>query len=160
MTASRTPPLNEHDIQRYWSKVQKAGPDDCWIWIGTRHRTGYGIFTVRKKMYGPHRIALILDGRPQPPPPHQFALHGDCSNRLCVNPAHLRWGSNAENMADMVRLGRSLKGERGKKAVLTERDVRAIRASSLQLVDLAKMYGVQKAAIWKVRQRVTWRHVH
>src|SRR5207302_1569460 len=33
-------------IDRFWSKVHRGGPQDCWIWTGGRNRSGYGLFAL------------------------------------------------------------------------------------------------------------------
>jgi len=38
--------LTEKDKQRYWSKVDVRGLDECWPWIGLITRKGYGFFSV------------------------------------------------------------------------------------------------------------------
>ena len=32
------------EIERFWAKVDKRGPDDCWEWTGRRYEHGYGNF--------------------------------------------------------------------------------------------------------------------
>jgi len=51
------------------------------------------------------------------------------------------------------------KGKKHYKAKFTEDDIRAIRASTLSHVDLAHKYGVEFSAIFKIRNRITWKHV-
>lgn len=51
-----------------------------------------------------------------------------CDNPRCINPRHLVIGTAADNSADMVHRGRSLKGTRHHKARLDEQKVADIRA--------------------------------
>lgn len=32
-------------LDRFWSKVDVRGPDDCWEWRGARNLKGYGTMT-------------------------------------------------------------------------------------------------------------------
>jgi len=53
-------------------------------------------------------------------------------------------------------------GTANRKAVLDESDIIAIRKmaeNGVSLSDIAEEYGVQKAAIWKIKERRTWKHV-
>ena len=92
-------------MERFWSKVDIRGPDECWLWQGARHPDGYGRVGGQQA----HRVALSLDlGRPIRE--GMCVLHS-CDNRPCVNPMHLREGTNAENVQDRVRRNRSARGE-------------------------------------------------
>jgi 3-deoxy-D-manno-octulosonate 8-phosphate phosphatase KdsC-like HAD superfamily phosphatase len=84
-----------------------------------------------------------------------------CDVRNCVNPAHLRLGTNQENTADKCRKQRQAKGERQALAKLTDSAVQAIRAEYRRGNGhlLAARYGVDPAVIYRVVKRVTWRHI-
>lgn len=80
-------------------------------------------------------------------------------------PAHsylsnLRYGTPAQNSADMVQHGRSLRGERNPKATLTEAVVRRIRSQRKATnEELAARYGVDPNTIRNARAGRTWAHV-
>lgn len=89
---------------RFWAKVNKGGPDDCWLWTGSvkRKKTGraYGSFTSEGKEVLAHRYSygLANDGVPDSHTP----VHHTCSNTLCVNPNHLQAITSQENTAEML----------------------------------------------------------
>ena len=119
-------------------------------------------------MDGAHRVAMYIEGRT--PEAGQVAMHA-CDVPACVNPAHLTWGSKADNSADMVAKGRTACGEarrapRGaahKLAKLTEADVIAIRAEyaagGITHESLGEKYGVGGPTIGKIISRKSWKHV-
>lgn len=153
--------LTSQNIKNFWAKVTKAGPDDCWLWTGGLSGDGYPAFGVGGRQFPGSHVALTLDGRPRPQPPFHHALHGDCSNPLCVNPAHLRWGSNDENVEDKTRLKRTnpRRGERSPLAKLSEADVRYIREAPRTGRELAKAFKVSPATISLIRNRRVWAHI-
>jgi hypothetical protein len=145
--------------ERFWLKVAKGGPDDCWLWLAGRSGP-YGTFCVSKDRHVRAHIFSyeMTHGAVLTYP--KVVLHS-CDNTLCCNPRHLSVGTQADNMADMVskRRGSCGKGERHRSAKLAENDVRAIRASSDTNTALAKRYGVKPHTISNVRRGVTWRQV-
>lgn len=156
--------------ERFWSKVDQCGPDECWPWMAAVGRTGYGRFahSDASKKGGTrheyaHRVAyrlahgLALGAMPQ-------VVRHTCDNPPCCNPGHLLPGTQSENNHDSVSRGRFNRKARGRKgelgnSKLKERDVLAIRASAESAKTLAATYGVTREAIYHVRNRKTWTHI-
>lgn len=88
----------------------------------------------------------------------------ECDNPPCVRPDHLRLGLHLDNMGDMSRRGRArlpgLLGEAHPRSVLTEAQVRAIKArvGDTHKV-LAAEFGVSRPTITAVRNGRLWKHL-
>lgn len=147
---------------RFWAKVSRRGPDDCWPWTGATNEHGYGVMRPEGQRHGPsvkaHRVSAELAGMDIA---GRFVLHS-CDNRPCVNPAHLHPGNAAENSAEMVDRDRSIHGTRNPNARLTETtaaEVKALLAEGYRHRDIAAVYGVNRATVSMVACGRTWRRV-
>ena len=151
--ANKVKPLGN----RFWSKVDIGGPDDCWHWQATRDRAGYGKFRIDGKMQAAHRLVAGLRSGDE-----GQALHS-CDTPACVNPAHISIGTRADNMAQMTARGRQAKGESHALAKLTEAEVLAIRAryatGRITQQALAEEYGVAGSLISHIVNRKAWAHL-
>lgn len=89
--------------ERFWPKVERREPDECWPWKASVTGRGYGRFALSGKARHAHRVSYeIANGQA---PGDLFVLHR-CDNPPCVNPAHLFLGTNTDNVRDAVAKGR------------------------------------------------------
>lgn len=94
-------------IDRFWAKVDRGEPGECWEWSGycNDEAGGHGAFRVsRAKVDKSHRFSWELHNGPIPV--GMCVLHR-CDNPPCVNPHHLFLGTQRDNIADMVAKGRN-----------------------------------------------------
>jgi hypothetical protein len=155
---------------RYWAKVDKCGPivahmtTPCWIWMGSRGRSGHGQFHMGKPHTHPvlaHRVGWTL-ARGQIPE-GMSVLH-KCDVGACQNPDHLYLGTAKQNSADCTARGRrnTARGVESGNCRLTELDVRAIRCRALAGSThrfLATEYGVTHTTIGRIVRGAAWAHL-
>jgi hypothetical protein len=118
--------------ERFWSKVDRREPDDCWKREGKLNSGGYGKFEWQengKRHYTTtHRMAWRLTYGPIP---DGLIVRHRCTggpNRWCCNPAHLRLGTHKDNSADMFSDGNAATGDRNGSRRHPERRARGKRS--------------------------------
>lgn len=97
---SRTFDLTPEHVERFWQRVDRKGANECWIWKGERRADGYAVYRWmggQKKFYA-HRLSLLIAGVDIT----NLVVRHDCDNPPCVNPNHLRTGTQADNIRDAV----------------------------------------------------------
>lgn len=145
---------------RFWMKVDRQGPDECWPWLASVNRGGYGTFTLDgRKIQASRAVWILTFGNPG----DLWVLHR-CDNPICVNPSHLFLGTNLDNIADRVAKGRNAdrRGERNTAAKLCVADVIAMRQQyegGVRLADLSREYGLAPGGAWSVVNYRTWNAV-
>ena len=148
---AKAAPLTE----RFWSKVEVRGKDECWPWKAATRRKeeGYGAFWMNGRHHPANRVALQLSGVNMPD--GMVACH-TCDNPGCCNPAHLFVGTPRENNDDKVMKGRHSKGSKHGMAKLTDEQieeikrhkppgVKQVRAGLPQ--ELANKFGISRAYV-------------
>lgn len=152
-------------LLRFLALVDRSGgPEACHPFTGkARGKGGYGIFwlepgkgTVASKLALEIRLGRDLL-------PGEVTRHGDaCTTRLCCNGAHLSVGTQADNIADRDRLGRTQKGGRHYNAALNEAKVAVIKRRLLDgesRAALAREFGVGARCIGHIASGANWKHV-
>lgn len=163
--------LTDRQLDRFWSKVQENGPDQCWPWIGVRDKDGYGLFKANGMMMRAHVLALYLSTGDFS---SLWTLHS-CDSPPCCNPFHLRLGTATENVADKIRRGRLPKVDRSLlsarqrgslngNAKLTEEQVASVREmyqnGCWTQQELADEFEVCANTIWNIINRASWASVN
>ena len=156
---------------RFWAQVDILDPDECWEWIGTRDRHGYGKMGTNKKTKLSHRISYEMEIGEIP---DGYCILHTCDNPPCCNPAHLWAGTHADNMRDMASKGRANNGRharggtynhgsRNGMAKLTEDQVLEARRLHLlcdvTITELSRTYNVSQAAMSCLINGKSWKHV-
>ena len=98
------PRWTQTEPERFWSKVDRGGPDECWLWRGGVSTNGYGNFYVSGRLVRAHRYAYETHYGPVAP---ELQVCHRCDNKPCCNPAHLFRGTKSDNMRDCAAKGRN-----------------------------------------------------
>lgn len=80
--------MNAADEARFWVKVDRPeDEDECWWWLASRNRYGYGQVRVGDQVRPAHIVSWeLITGRRVKP---GMFLDHLCRNRWCTNPRHL-----------------------------------------------------------------------
>lgn len=147
---------------RFWEKVEIIPFHSCWEWTASfkDKRNRYGSICLNGKPYPAHRLSYEMHNGKIP---NGFHVLHSCDNPPCVNPKHLRIGTNADNSRDRVIRGRSLVGIKNHKRVLTEHQIVEIRKkhaiNGLGSRRLSNEYKVSRTNIRAIIKGDTWKHL-
>lgn len=147
---------------RFWAKVDKREPDQCWSWLGTKTHSGTrGQIWYGETMIAATKASLILAGIEVPD--GMCVLHR-CDNPPCVNPSHLFLGTLGENNNDRTQKGRTARGEKSNKSTLTDSQVIELRSlfklcKRGEKSKLAKQFGISFTTLNNIINRKTWSHL-
>lgn len=143
----------------FWDRLERLPWSGCWIWMGPKYSTGYGVLwyaPIRGRpgqQIGAHRLAWMLTNGPIPD--GLQVLHR-CDEPFCCNPDHLFLGTRLDNMDDMAS-----KERRASK--LSHNDVRAIRrllaAGGKTQGEIGAMFGVHASAVSAINCGHKWANV-
>lgn len=140
--------------ERFWEKVDKHGPDECWNWTAALQGNGYGYFRLSKDVSNivAHRYSYmevygsIPDG--------MLVCH-TCDNPKCVNPKHLFLGTHSDNAKDREKKGRGNRPH----SKLSEQEVVVIKSSTESQSKLASLYDVSRRTIASIQYGETWKTI-
>jgi hypothetical protein len=160
------------EVERFWEKVNIKEENECWPWLASIDKDGYGWFSYKStsktesgKTINAHRYSALLKfGNLE----NKLVRH-TCDSRSCVNPSHLILGTPADNSNDMKERNRQACGEKQHQANLTDVQALEVLQKYKSAVDnnkiygvlerLAKEYHVPKQAIYRLTSRKTYKHL-
>lgn len=148
------------------SKISKNEKTGCWNWNGIINTYGYGqqpvynLFGFKKRNMNASRLSAALF-KNFDPNNNMCVLHS-CDNPACINPDHLFFGTQTENMQDMRNKNRRAIGEKHGMSKLSESDVKNILVLLEQgalYKQIAKKYHVVASTINNIRLKKSWKHL-
>lgn len=94
----------EHGLDVRTKPIQyKITEDGCWECISHRRRRGYALVARNGREHGVHRYVYELHHGKVP---STLVILHRCDNPSCINPDHLKTGTQKENMQDKMAKGR------------------------------------------------------
>ncbi|RYF50167.1 MAG: hypothetical protein EOO38_06275 [Cytophagaceae bacterium] len=147
----------DDEKEKFWARVVKGA--ECWLFtpIGTG---GYGRARVQRTPVQAHRAALIWAVGYECA--DKIACHL-CTNKNCVRPDHLYWGTHLSNAHDRKRDGTNNNVPRGEthlRAQLSEKQViyiwNKIAGGNVPAIEMARQFNVSVSAIEKIIARKNW----
>ncbi len=144
---------SQQKLNSFLAQVDQTG--DCWFWVGYCDKAGYGRihknWALEMGTDKAHRISYLL---------HKGDINGldvlhQCDVRNCVNPEHLRLGTQTENNKDRDTRGRHarLSGSKNPFAKFTDEQIAYIRQqhdAGRTNVSIAEEMGVHRKTIGRI----------
>jgi hypothetical protein len=148
-------------IERFRAFIPVRPHDVCWPWIGSRGRSGHGVYSFREsgrclRVYA-HRAVYILENGPLPNDVNVF--HRCRGDLTCCNPDHL--AAAPLGLRTQVQGFRCPAGDQHAWAKLTNAQVTEIRrlAGTVRARDLAQRFGVSNSHLHSILRGVSRRDV-
>lgn len=142
--------------ERFWPKVDKRGPEDCWEWIGARQVSGYGfIYAGRNPRFLiAHRVSWELANGPIPA---GLVVCHHCDDPPCCNPKHLFLGTRADNNRDRAKKKRGREsrqwGEQNPNVKVSDEQcakMRDLYESGWSQTHIAKRFGIKQPQVSRI----------
>lgn len=158
--------------ERFFQRFVRNKITGCWDWTSRINNSGYGLISGKingryhvypgRSMLA-HRVSWIIHNGdiPECDGYHGTVIMHTCDNPACVNPAHLRLGTQADNVKDMIVKGRKVAGEYQKRKGIEHRnsafkdqaDIDLICATIGKTTELAERFKVSVSCIKRIRRR-------
>jgi predicted transcriptional regulator len=128
-------------IDRFWSRVDVRGDDECWNWTGKKYPSGYGSCKIGGVCYS-HRVAwMFTNGNI----PDGLCVCHKCDNPSCCNPNHLWLGTMTENIKDRDEKHRG----RGSSDYYLQRrlEIVKMKESGMTQQEISKHFGISRPQV-------------
>ncbi len=129
----------------------------CWEWQGNISPGGYGRMYVDGTLVNVHRYAYsVFTGEDIP---EGLVVRHICHNKGCINPVHLKLGTQADNMRDSIRARSAIRrlGLDSDPIRLSKSIAEAIRTDNRPQTAIGEEYGIGPNQVSRIRRGKVWR---
>ena len=140
--------------------------ENCIEFQGYKNKDGYGRKHSGGKMYLAHRLSYCKAKNIDIKEIDGLVVMHVCDNPPCVNPEHLKLGTNQDNVDDKMKKGRhasnpNTRGEAHGRAKLTSDDVLRIREAVKFKTqkEVGKIFGISNQHVSDIARRKKWAHL-
>lgn len=144
--------------ERFWFRVDRRGPNECWPWLAGHTDRGHGLWTEKRgTVEVASRAALRFSGVRVVK--RDFVCH-TCDNPPCCNPKHLYVGNRRTNADDVIARGlcRGEKNGNAKLSIVDVRHIRELAAQGYSHRSLAKQFGLSSHwTIGRIVRGIGWK---
>lgn len=142
---------------RFYDRIMVDVNSGCWLWTGALGKLGYGNLEYERKCYAAHRLSYEIHHGPIPD--GMYVLHS-CDMRYCVNPDHLRAGTQLQNVQDTTKRKRNHRA--GKITADEAREILSLKSNATYLGFrdyVADKYQVSATTIGDIWYGRSWLHL-
>lgn len=148
--------------QRFWSKVDRRGPNECWEWLASRNK-GYGQMSAGRRGDKPLIASRVSWEIAHGKIPNGLYVCHHCDNPPCVNPQHLFLGTLQDNFRDRYRKGRYPRGDRHPTTKISDGlalQIREAIKNGEEQQAIARRLGISETSVSVIKNgRKRWRHL-
>lgn len=115
---------------------------------------GYPAVTIRYDDGSKRNVCvhvLVAEAFLGPRPAGLQVRHRD-DDKQNARASNLVYGTQLENMADAIRNGKAVRGERHGMSKLSDQERAAVAVSAGSLTEVARFFGVTKQRVWQLRR--------
>jgi hypothetical protein len=147
----------KNKIKNRIEKGCKIDQNGCWIWLGAKHKQGYGNIAYKNKPELCHRIAWIIFNGPIP---EGIKVCHKCDVTGCCNPEHLFLGTQKNNVEDGIEKGRYANRKLGKRRNKLDWDqvqeIKKLSDAGMTRKELEEKFSVGQTCIYKILNGISW----
>ena len=144
--------VDSDDFQdRLWSHISDIDENDCYNCDLAQNSNGHCQIRVGKRLVFAHRISLYIATKKHPL--NLLACHR-CNNAKCINPDHLYWGTDSQNMID-----RSMAGNHNKQKISAEQALEIRDYKGLTQKKLGEKFGISQRTVSDIKSGKIWKHL-
>ena len=138
---------------RLWSHISDIDEKDCYNCDLKQNEDGHCRIQLGKRLPYAHRVSLYIATKKHPL--NLKACHR-CNNAKCINPDHLYWGTDSQNMIDRLTAGNHPKQIISAEQALEIRDYKG----PLTQKKLGEKFGVSRQTVGSIKSGKRWKHLN